>query len=175
MPTYTSPVVPSIVIWSPSLIVVPLAENFRCRTSTSIDEAPTTHGRPMPRATSAACEAVPPVWVRMPFASTIPCTSLGFVSTRTRITALPCLPHATAVSASNTAPPEAAPGDAGTPLASGETFAAGSTRGNRSCSSCRGSMRATASFLVIRRSLTMSTAMFTAASPVRLAERVCSM
>jgi len=144
------------------------------RTSTSIELAPTTHGRPIPRATSAAWLAVPPVCVRMPFASTIPWTSFGLVSTRTKITALPALPHSTAVSASNTAPPEAAPGDAGTPLASGWSLAFGSTRGNSSCSSWRGSMRATASLFVISRSATMSTAMFTAASPVRLAERVCS-
>src|SRR5450756_947247 len=80
MPTYTSPVVPSMVISSPSLIVVPPAENRRLRTSTSMELAPTTHGLPIPRATSAAWLAVPPVCVRIPFASTMPCTSLGLVS-----------------------------------------------------------------------------------------------
>ena len=170
-----SPVVPSMVISSPSLTVRPSTDSDRLASSTDTLLAPTMHGRPMPRATRAAWLAVPPVWVSMPFAWTMPCTSLGLLSIRTRITDLPCLPHSSAVSASNTAAPLAAPGEAGTPRAMGSALAAGEIRGNRSCSSWRGSTRATASWRLIRRSATMSTAMFTAASPVRFAARVWSM
>ena len=40
----------------------------------------------MPRATTAACEVMPPVAVRMPFAASMPWMSSGVVSLRTRIT-----------------------------------------------------------------------------------------
>ena len=43
-------------------------------------EAPATHGRPMPRATSAACEALPPSEVRMPRAAWKPATSSASVN-----------------------------------------------------------------------------------------------
>ena len=51
--------------------------------------APQTQVRPIPRATTAACDVLPPRLVRMPRAATIPRKSSGLVSLRTRITASP--------------------------------------------------------------------------------------
>ena len=79
-------------------------------------EAPTTQGRPMPRATTAAWLVMPPRVVRMPTAACMPCTSSGEVSTRARITVWPCALRCTASSASNTSSPEAAPGRGGQSL-----------------------------------------------------------
>ncbi len=73
----------------------------------------------MPRATTAACDVLPPRLVRIACAAKKPWMSSGLVSSRTRITFSPCLPRSSAVSASNTTWPDAAPGDAGSPCASG--------------------------------------------------------
>ena len=51
--------------------------------------APTTAGRPIPRATSAACDALPPSDVRIPRAAWKPATSSASVNGRTRITSRP--------------------------------------------------------------------------------------
>src|SRR5436853_419320 len=51
--------------------------------------APATQVFPMPRATTAACDAWPPRAVRMPSATCMPWMSSGDVSTRTRITLRP--------------------------------------------------------------------------------------
>ena len=75
-------------------------------------------GRPMPRATSAACDALPPSDVRMPTAAWNPATSSASVKGRTRTTALPSRDCSTAAGAVNTIAPLAAPGDAATPRAS---------------------------------------------------------
>ena len=82
------------------------------------DSTPHTHGFPMPRATTAACDVMPPWAVSTPCAWITPWMSSGVVSHRTRITGSPARPRASAVSASNTALPTAAPGDALRPLAS---------------------------------------------------------
>ncbi len=76
-----------------------------------------TAGRPMPRATSAACEALPPSDVRMPAAAAKPATSSASVNGRTRMTRWPSFAAATAPSAVNTMLPFAAPGEAATPRA----------------------------------------------------------
>ena len=60
------PVVPSMVMTSPSLITVSPANALRSWTSTWMPSAPATQGLPMPRATTAACEVLPPREVRMP-------------------------------------------------------------------------------------------------------------
>src|SRR5258706_835 len=62
----------------------------------------------MPRATTAACEVMPPRVVRMPSAACMPWISSGEVSTRTRMTFLSCALSASASSAENTIPPDAA-------------------------------------------------------------------
>ena len=85
--------------------------------STCTAPAPDTQHLPMPRATTAACEVMPPRAVRMPLATLMPRRSSGEVSWRTRITALPRLAHSSASSAKNTICPVAAPGDAGRPRA----------------------------------------------------------
>ena len=77
---------------------------------------PATHGLPIWRATTAACDVAPPRAVMMPCATAMPWKSSGDVSMRTRMTFSPCSTHSTAVSASNTARPTAAPGEALRPL-----------------------------------------------------------
>ena len=71
----------------------------------------------MPRATSAAWDALPPSEVRIPRAAWKPATSSASVNGRTRMTSRPCAAAATASSAVNTTSPFAAPGDAATPRA----------------------------------------------------------
>ena len=71
-PTKTLPVKPSIVIVSPSLTVVPFAVNERDPRSILIWSAPQTAGIPSPRATTAACEFVPPADVKIPCDAIIP-------------------------------------------------------------------------------------------------------
>src|SRR6201987_2736204 len=67
----------------------------------------------MPRATTAACEVIPPRVVKIPSAACMPWTSSGEVSTRTRITLWPALLSASASSDEKTISPQAAPGEAG--------------------------------------------------------------
>ena len=66
----------------------------------------------MPRATTAAWDVMPPRAVSTPWAWMTPWMSSGVVSKRTRITASPARPRLSAVSASKTALPTAAPGEA---------------------------------------------------------------
>ena len=81
---------------------------------------------------------------------------------------------ASASSAENTISPEAAPGEAGRPVAITLRSAFGSMVGCSSWSSAAGSTRVTASSLETTPSLASSTAMRSAALAVRLPERVCS-
>ena len=124
-PTITSPVPPSIVIVSPSWSSWPGRRAVFAAASTCSASQPVTQGVPMPRATTAACEVSPPCAVRIPAACTIPWKSSGVVSQRTRITLSPALPRSSAVSASNTIAPEAAPGEAFSPFATTCTSADG--------------------------------------------------
>jgi hypothetical protein len=62
----------------------------------------------------------------------MPWKSSGVVSQRTRMTLSPAFPRASAVSASKTIVPEAAPGDAFSPFATASTSAEGSIIGCRS-------------------------------------------
>ena len=102
--------------------------------------------------------------------------SSGAVSARTRSTG-PALAAITASSAVNAIRPTAAPGEAGSPVAILFKVLrdAGAITGCSNWSSCIGSTRRMASFLSMRPSFTMSTAIFTAAGPVRLPLRVCNM
>jgi hypothetical protein len=129
---------------------------------------------PIPRATTAACDVIPPRAVRIPLAAAIPRMSSGEVSVRTRITGLPASAHSNASAASNTTWPAAAPGDAGSPVTSTSTLALGSTIGCISCSIVSAETRNNASSSLITPSSTMSTAIRTAADPVRLPLRVWS-
>ena len=107
----------------------------------------------------------------------MPWMSSGTVSLRTSSTFLPCRAHSTAWSAVKTTWPEAAPGDAGRPLvATGSFFHSfGSKIGASSCDSAAGSTSSTASLGESSFSSTKSVAITTAAYPVRLPFRVCSM
>ena len=91
--------------------------------------APHTHGLPMPRATTAACDVLPPWLVRMPRAAIIPGRSSGVVSLRTS-TVGPVA--ATAASLLSTIAPTAAPGDAGTPVTITGSSPDGANAGNMS-------------------------------------------
>ncbi len=92
------------------------------------------------------------------------------------MTFLPSLVQLTASTAVKTTWPVAPPGPAGRPLA--RTFwsfsAFGSMIGCSSSSNWAGVTRMTASSFVMSLSLTMSTAMRTAAGPLRLPTRHCS-
>ena len=55
-----APVEPSIAIRSPARSSSPSTRTTPASRSISSSAAPATHGRPIPRATSAACEALPP-------------------------------------------------------------------------------------------------------------------
>jgi hypothetical protein len=136
--------------------------------------APDTQGLPMPRATTAACEVIPPRVVRMPSAACMPWMSSGEVSTRTRMTRLSLALSVSASSAENTISPDAAPGEAGSPVAMSLRSALGSMVGCSSWSSAAGSMREIASLREINPSFARSTAIFSAALAVRLPARVCS-
>ncbi len=63
---------PSIVTTSPSFTVVPFAEKVFAAGSSLIASAPHTAGIPSPRATTAACEFVPPALVRIPCEAIMP-------------------------------------------------------------------------------------------------------
>ena len=136
----TMPVLPSIAIRAPAAITSSPARITRARRSMSSSPAPTTAGRPMPRATSAACEALPPSEVRMPRAAWKPATSSASVNGRARITSRPWAAAATASSAVKTISPLAAPGDAATPRASTSKRASGSKVGCSSASSAPASI-----------------------------------
>ena len=137
--------------------------------------APETQHLPIPRATTAACEVMPPRAVRMPSAAVMPARSSGEVSIRTMITWCPSSCQRAASSAKNTTCPQAAPGDAGKPRVSTLACfcAALSNTGCSSSSSLLGSQRFKAVFSSISPSRSKSIAIFTIAVPVRFPLRVC--
>ncbi len=174
-PSITSPVEPFKVMISFSLIIsLPIWSCFLASLTRAASQPATQHF-PMPRATTAAWEVIPPREVSIPAAACIPSISSGLVSCLTRITGSPPLAALTAASAVKYIAPDAAPGDAGSPRAMTSYSALGSRRGCNNWSSCAGSSRIIASSLVISFSLTISTAIFNAACTVLLPVRVCSM
>mmetsp|Transcript_5173 Transcript_5173/g.18550 ORF Transcript_5173/g.18550 Transcript_5173/m.18550 type:complete len:329 (-) Transcript_5173:1346-2332(-) len=114
-PRMTSPVVPFSDSQSPSWSLTPPNDSHRFSSSTTSSLHPDTHVFPHPRATTAACEVIPPRAVRIPSAAFIPPTSSGDVSTRTRMHFFPRACKSSAVGVSKTTCPTAAPGDAGRP------------------------------------------------------------
>ncbi len=140
---------------SPSSITTPPGAVSRRRlVSTSSSSAPHTQVLPMPRATTAACEVLPPREVRMPSAAIMPSRSSGLVSRRIRMTCSPERDHFTAVYESKTALPTAAPGEAVMPQPIRRTDPPSATesskRGNISCASCAPVTRCSASSTSIR-------------------------
>ena len=128
----------------------------------------------MPRATTAAWLVLPPREVRMPWAAIMPFRSSGLVSRRTRITDLPSAAISTARAEVKTTVPDAAPGEAPMPLATGWNSWSSWKRGNISWASCAPLTRCSASSRSIRPSSTSCPAMTNAAAAVRLPTRVCS-
>ena len=96
---------------------------------------PQTAVFPIPLATTAACEVLPPRLVKIPCAATMPPKSSGLVSRRTRITLRPLFDASYAFLESNTTSPTAAPGDAGIPRAISFTAPRKSNCGNISWTS----------------------------------------
>ena len=170
-----APVVPSMARRSPACSVVPSTRTSPAAGSISSALAPVTAGTPMPRATSAAWQALPPSEVRIPLAAWKPATSSASVNGRTRITSRPSAAAATASAAVKTISPIAAPGEAATPEASTAYSACGSKVGCSRASSVSGSIVASACASSSSPSSTASTAKRTAACAGRLALRVCSM
>ena len=81
---------------SPSFTVWPVTRNCCPLSSISSAPAPTIDGFPICRPTTAACDVMPPVAVRIPCETNMPWMSSGTVSRRTRITGFPCWLHSTA-------------------------------------------------------------------------------
>ena len=137
--------------------------------------APETQHLPIPRATTAACEVIPPLAVTIPSAAAMPARSSGLVSMRTMTTRCPSACHLAASSAKNTIWPQAAPGEAGSPRVRtlADFNASLSNTGCRSSSSLLGSQRSSAVFSSISPSRSKSIAIFTIAVPVRFPLRVC--
>ena len=162
---------------SPSWYSFPASVNFLLASSIAMSPQPDTQHVPIPRATTAAWDVIPPRTVRIPCADFIPVISSGDVSRRTRTTFSPLAAHSTASSAVNTILPQAAPGDAPSALASGVAAfsAAASNCGWSRESRLRGSIIATASSSVLIPSSTRSQAIFRAAFAVLLPLRVCNM
>ncbi len=88
-PMITLPEPPSIVITSPARSSCSPIRSVPAATSIESSSQPATHGLPMPRATTAACEVIPPWAVSTPAAWMRPWMSSGVVSQRTRITSSP--------------------------------------------------------------------------------------
>ena len=170
--------VPSTAITSPecSTTCLPsrLTVRVRASASTSSSSAPQTQVLPMPRATTAAWEVLPPRAVSTPSAATMPGRSSGLVSRRTRMTLWPSAARETASSLSKTMPPTAAPGEAGMALVSSSRSTSVANCGNISLVSCSPVTRVRASSRVMSFSSTSWLATRKAAAAVRLPTRVCS-
>ena len=113
------PVVPSREISEPSAKVFSPSVNLLFSSSILISPQPETQQVPIPLATTAAWDVMPPLTVKIPCAAFMPAISSGDVSRRTRITFSPFDAHFTASSALNTTFPQAAPGDAPRPFPMG--------------------------------------------------------
>ena len=159
---------------SPSRISRLPTRSFLSLPRTSMDSTPQTAVLPMPRATTAACEVLPPRLVRIPAAATMPPRSSGLVSRRTKMTSSPRAAHSIAVAESNTTFPTAAPGEAFVPFASKSIVEFAANCGNMSWASWEPLTRSTASSMEMTPSSTNWIAIRNAAPAVRLPTRVCS-
>eukprot|EP00438_Fugacium_kawagutii_P025776 Skav230057 [mRNA] locus=scaffold1221:97051:97794:- [translate_table: standard] len=135
--------------------------------------APATHGRPMPRATTAAWLVIPPATSggQDPLCcmQTMDVIRAGLDTNEDHFLAIFASSHGFI-----TLPP-AAPGEAGRPLAMICFLALGSRVGCKSWSIKSGFKLRRACDLVIKPSLAMSTAICRAAGAVRFPLRVCNM
>ena len=127
-PASASPLEPSRVTISPSRNTRPSAAvSFLSFESSRNSEAPTTQGRPSPRAITAAWLVMPPRSVSTAAAECMPRISSGEVSRRTRMHASPRDALACAAEEENTSLPVAAPGLAAIPRANTSLAPRGST------------------------------------------------
>ena len=110
------------------------ASNCLFSSSILISPQPETQHVPMPRATTAAWEVMPPRTVRMPWAAFMPSMSSGEVSRRTRTTFSPRSAHSLASSAVKTILPQAAPGEAARPWPIGVAVFFSASASNWGCS-----------------------------------------
>ena len=106
---------PSTEIISPSASVPPGYVTTFSVVLISKSAQPVTQHLPIPLATTAACEVIPPCVVTIASLATIPSISSGDVSGRIKITFSPCSCCSFASSAEKTTFPLAAPGLAGNP------------------------------------------------------------
>lgn len=114
-PRMTSPVVPFSDTQSPSRSFTPPTDMVPASSSIASAPHPQMHVLPHPLATTATCDVMPPRAVSTPSAASMPPTSPGDVSTRTRMALPPEALSALASSALKTICPTAAPGEAGRP------------------------------------------------------------
>gem|GEM_PF-2122781 len=98
----TFPVPPSILIISHSFTVVPFILRVLLLLSIFMSPAPHTQGLHIPLATTAACDVIPQVFVRIPLAKYIHFISSGLVSFLTSITFFHSAAFFSASSALNT-------------------------------------------------------------------------
>ena len=171
-PTYATPVAPSIEMTSPARRTCSPAVTVSASWSMRSPPAPQIAGRPMPRATTAACDAEPPLTVRMPVAAIMPGRSPGVVSLMTSRTDSPASVISTAVSLVSAMRPTAAPGDAPRPETSGTSAPVSFGCGCSSSSTCVGAVRRTASVSSMMPRMARSTARLVATRA--LGRRICS-
>ena len=179
-PAITSPVEPSIESVSLWVKVLPPTVILRPFSSIVISPAPATQQRPQPRATTAAWLVMPPVLVRMPAADVHAVDVFGvrFLADEQHLLAGVRALDGFGGGEGQLADRGARRGgqaDASAPSALRLLARPGSKLGSSSCVRSPAGMRSTAVFSSISFSLTMSQAIFTAAAPVRLPLRVCSM
>ena len=121
---------PSIDTTSPSRTIKSPTLNCNNFSSTLMLSVPQTAVFPIPLATTAACEVLPPRLVKIPSAATMPTKSSGLVSLRTKITLRPVFAKSKARFELKTISPTAAPGEAAIPVAIKFRFAVKSNCGN---------------------------------------------
>ena len=163
---------------SPSWNVLPPRVNFLFASSMAMSPQPETQQVPMPRATTAAWEVMPPRTVRMPWAAFMPVDVLGRgLETDENDLLAALLPLDGVVGGENDLA-------AGSARAGAEALAhrvrpwralRRRTAGGAGCQGCCGSIIRTACFSSIMPSSTRSHAILSAACAVRLPLRVWSM
>jgi hypothetical protein len=173
-PRRTRPVAPSSVIQSPSSMRRPCASKYRSCPRISMSRAPTTQGLPIPRATTAAWDVMPPREVTIPWRDGHSGEVVGGRLLAHQDHRSPASVPADRFGRLEHHDPGRGARRGG--QARGQLFGlrAGIEAGWSCCSSCSGSRRFTAVSAVIRPSSTISTAMRIAAAAVRFPPRVWS-
>mmetsp|Transcript_8625 Transcript_8625/g.19771 ORF Transcript_8625/g.19771 Transcript_8625/m.19771 type:complete len:218 (-) Transcript_8625:56-709(-) len=113
----TSPVLPLMEMISFFLNIFPVVRIVMVSSASLMisSSQPQTQGLPHPRATTAACEVIPPLAVRIPCDAHMPPTSSGDVTSRTKMSCSELRASASVVL--KTSLPTAAPGPPASPIA----------------------------------------------------------